>query len=76
MVEERTVEPISLDYVASPHLDYGYAPGWFLHCRDFSRGRQGVLRSFALAHIQMDTFDFNGAGKLGHSAFRLVLEQQ
>lgn len=71
-VELRTVDVISLDYVASPHLDYGYGPGWFLHCLDYSRGRNGDPRSFALSNIQMNEFKHGTKG--GVPAFRIFLD--
>lgn len=77
-VELRTVEPICLDYIPTPHLEYGYGPGWFLHAKDYTvrngEGRNGEPRSFALANIQMTTFDTNAGTKLGHTAFRILLK--
>jgi hypothetical protein len=75
-VELRSVEVVSLDWVASPHLEYGYAPGWFLHCKDYSRGRDGEPRSFALSNIQMIDFDKEAAGKLAHTAFRIQINKE
>lgn len=76
-VELRTVEVISLDYVAVPNLTYGYGPGWFLHCRDYTlrdgKPRTGEARSFALDHIWMREFK---QGTLGVApAFRLILAE-
>ena len=51
-VEVRSVEPIALEYIPAPPLEY--EPGWFLRCKDFSRGREGDIRSFALKNIQGD----------------------
>ena len=76
-VELRTIEPVSLQYVASPHLEYGYAPGWFLHGLDFTE-RDGVARdgsqgrSFSLDHIQMEGFKYGTKG--GAAAFHLMLQ--
>lgn len=50
VIEERTVEPESLDYMTNP--GYGYPPGWFLTCKDYTRGRNGDIRSFYLDNIQ------------------------
>lgn len=72
-VEERTVVPIALEFIPSPHLEYGYSPGWFLKCRDYSRGRKGDIRSFSLSHIQMTGFNTEAAGQLGQTAFSLPL---
>lgn len=52
-VEERTIVPTSLDYNTRPNPEYGYGPGWFLTGKDYSRGRDGVIRSFALSNIQL-----------------------
>lgn len=75
VTELRSIEPISLQYVASPHLEYGYAPGWFLHGLDFTErdgvARKGEPRSFALTNIQMEGFKHGTKG--GAAAFRLML---
>lgn len=75
-IELRTIEPISLDYVASPNAQYGYGPGWFLHGKDYTERdgvpRNGERRSFALDHIQLDG-TFKHGTKAGAPAFRLVL---
>ncbi len=72
VTELRTVDVISLEYVATPHLEYGYGPGWFLRCKDFSRGRDGSeQRSFALNNIQMEGFKYDTKG--GVQAFVLPL---
>lgn len=51
-VAERRVIPLYLDYLEEGNPDYGYAPGWFLTCEDYTGDRDGVIRSFALANIQ------------------------
>lgn len=50
-VETREVEPVTLDYDFMAHEEYGHKPGWFLHAKDYTRGRDGVPRSFALERI-------------------------
>lgn len=76
VTELRTIEPISLQYVASPHLEYGYAPGWFLHGLDFTErdgvAREGQARSFSLDHIQMEGFAYGTKG--GAAAFQVLLD--
>lgn len=76
VTELRSIEPISLQYVASPHLEYGYAPGWFLHGLDFTErdgvARTGEGRSFSLDHIQMEGFKYGTKG--GAAAFHLMLQ--
>lgn len=51
VIEERQVEPVSLDYAYRPNPEYGYPAGWFLHCKDYTRGRNGEPRSFFLGNI-------------------------
>lgn len=72
-VAVRTVEVVSLDYVAEPHLEFGYGPGFFLHCRDYTDGREGLARSFALHNIQMEGF---AIGKGVAPAWRLMLSDE
>lgn len=76
VTELRIIEPISLDYVASPHDIYGYGPGWFLHGKDFTErdgvARTGEGRSFALTNIQMEGFKYGTKG--GAAAFRMILQ--
>lgn len=50
-VAEREVEIISLVFRFDPNPEYGYQPGWFLQCNDYSYGRPGDRRDFALANI-------------------------
>lgn len=52
-VAERRVIPMSLDYYPKPNNEYGYGPGWFLTCADYTGERTGQIRSFALTHIQL-----------------------
>lgn len=51
VIEERMVEPVSLDYNFEANPEYGYPAGWFLHCKDYTRGRNGDPRSFFLDNI-------------------------
>lgn len=46
---EREVEPLGLEFCQTPI--WGYQPGWFLRAKDFTNGRQGEPRSFALSRI-------------------------
>lgn len=57
-LSERTVKPVSLDYMPVPNNGYGYAPGWFLTAEDYTRERNGILRSFALTNIQLPEDNF------------------
>ena len=50
-LESRVVDVTSLDYCVLPHQEYGHNPGWVLTGLDFSRGRNGVPRSFMLGNI-------------------------
>lgn len=52
-IKERRVKPLSLHYYPVPNPKFGYQPGWFLHCEDYTGDRQGVIRSFALSNIQL-----------------------
>jgi hypothetical protein len=60
-VELRTIELLALHYESQPNPEYGYAPGWFLYGNDYTVRdgveREGIPRSFALTHIQMDGFN-------------------
>lgn len=47
----REVEVESLVFRFDPNPEYGYQPGWFLKCRDYSYGRPGDPRDFALSNI-------------------------
>ena len=57
-VADREVEVLALQYDPLPHPEYGHQPGWFLHGRDYTGGREGLARSFALTNIMVpeDTF--------------------
>lgn len=59
LVEERVVELTSLDYIPKPRNDFNHQPGWFLTGLDYSRGRNGDVRSFQLSSIQMPENGFN-----------------
>lgn len=72
-VQDRDVLPLSLDYVTVPNSTYGYSPGWFLTCKDFSFGRDGTdIRSFALCNIQLPGLPF--ANPSLNNPYRLKLE--
>ena len=61
-VAERRVIPMSLDYIGRPNNEYGYGPGWFLTCEDYTGERTGQIRSFALTHIQLPEEVFKEIG--------------
>lgn len=71
-VAERTVEIVSLDYIARPRNDYRHSPGWFLTCRDFTGNRQGDIRTFELNSIQMPEEDFKNLEAL-ECSYRITM---
>ena len=53
---EKEYRKVLVNFAAFGSNEYYLEPQFFLHCSDYSRGREGTMRTFAIANITPGTF--------------------